>query len=282
MAGAATTGVLVGVLGGAVQALADERALAVAVGAAGCVLLLADLGLLGLRTPTLRRQTGSTWYRELGARTAWALWGFDLGLGFSTIRLSSLYWLMVLCVAAFVTPVLAPLVLAFYGLGLGVAFAAAVIAQRVAPASETPGLGLLRVARPVRLASDALLGIGFDRDRPDLGSAVVVGDLAAADVAGEPICVVTRITFGTWWSLPGAVRRFRRLRRVGRWTIPGPGRRAPADPGDATLLIVSLWQDELALLQFTTLDSHVKAVRWTIRKQGRSGRESFGSRGPRR
>jgi hypothetical protein len=88
------------------------------------------------------------------------LWGFDLGLGFSTIRLSSLYWLMVLFVAAFVSPVLAPLVVALYGLGLGVAFAAAVVAQkRFSPSATPPGLGLLRAARPVRLASDAFLGL---------------------------------------------------------------------------------------------------------------------------
>ncbi len=160
VAGGAVTGSLVGVLGALVQALAGEDVLAVLVGAAGCVLLLADLGFLGLRTPTLRRQTSSTWYRKRGPRAVWPLWGFDLGLGFSTIRLSSLYWLMVLFVAAFVSPVLAPLVFALYGLGLGIAFAAAVVVQtrRVSPASS-PGLGLLRVARPVRLASDALLGL---------------------------------------------------------------------------------------------------------------------------
>ena len=134
--------------------------LVVAVGVAGCALLLADLGLLGLRTPTLRRQTGSTWYHKRGPRAVWLFWGFDLGLGFTTIRLSSLYWLLVLFVAAFVSPVFAPLVFALYGLGLGIAFAAAVVAQarRVSPASS-PGLGLLRAARPVRLASDAFLGL---------------------------------------------------------------------------------------------------------------------------
>jgi hypothetical protein len=158
--GAAATGSLIGVLGGAAQALAGEHVRAVAVGLAGCALLLADLGILGLRTPTLRRQTCSTWYRERGARAAWPLWGFDLGLGFSTIRLSSLYWLMVLFVAAFVSPVLAPLVLVSYGLGLGVAFAAAVIAQtRSTPSAATsPGLGLLAAAGRVRLASVAFLG----------------------------------------------------------------------------------------------------------------------------
>jgi hypothetical protein len=158
--GAATTGAVTGVLAGLAQGLAGESVRAVAVGVAGCVLLLADLGALGLRTPTLRRQTCSTWYRERGPGTAWPLWGFDLGLGFSTIRLSSLYWLMVLFVAAFVPPVLAPLALAFYGLGLGVAFAAAVVAQtwRTPSPSGSPGLGLLRAAGTVRLASVAFLG----------------------------------------------------------------------------------------------------------------------------
>ena len=97
----------------------------------------------------------------------------------------------------------------------------------------------------------------------------MVSDVAAAPTSvEEPICVVTKITFGRWWSLPGAILRFRRLRRIGRRTIPGLlevhlriGRRA-------TLTFISLWQDELALLQFTTLESHVNAVRWTIRKEG--------------
>ena len=39
--------------------------------------------------------------------------------------------------------------------------------------------------------------------------------------------------------------------------------------GKATLLFISLWQDELALVQFTTLEAHVNTVRWTIRKQGK-------------
>jgi hypothetical protein len=158
--GAAITGAVIGVVAAAAQGLAGDQVRAVTVGVAGCVLLLADLGFFGLRTPTLRRQTCSTWYRELGPGTAWPLWGFDLGLGFSTIRLSSLYWLTVLFVAAFVSPVFAPLVLAFYALGLAVAFAAAVVVQAWSSPSETvaPGLGLLGAAGQIRLASVAFLG----------------------------------------------------------------------------------------------------------------------------
>jgi hypothetical protein len=87
-------------------------------------------------------------------------------------------------------------------------------------------------------------------------------------VVGEPVCVVTRITFGSWRSLPGAILRFRRLRRTGRRTIPGLIDAHLHLRGKATLMFVSLWEDELALLQFTTLEAHVNAVRWTIRKEG--------------
>jgi hypothetical protein len=157
VAGAALTGVLVGVLALAFQSVAGEGVRAVVVGVAGCVLLLVDLAL---RTPTLRRQTCSTWYRERGPRFAWPVWGFDLGLGFSTIRLSSLYWFMVLFVAAFVPPALVPLVLVFYGLGLAVVVFAAVVAQAWSTPTPTasPGLGLLVAAGRVRLVSVAFLG----------------------------------------------------------------------------------------------------------------------------
>lgn len=84
----------------------------------------------------------------------------------------------------------------------------------------------------------------------------------------EPVCVVTKITFGRWRALPGAILRFRRLHRIGRRTVPGLVDAHVRVRGGATLLIVSLWQDELALLRFTTLEAHVKAVRWTIRNKG--------------
>ena len=55
---------------------------------------------------------------------------------------------------------------------------------------------------------------------------------------------------------------------MGRRTIPGLVEVHVRVRRRATLLIVSVWQNELALLQFTTLEAHVNAVRWTIRKQG--------------
>jgi hypothetical protein len=78
----------------------------------------------------------------------------------------------------------------------------------------------------------------------------------------EPVCVVTRITFGNWRSVPGAIRRFRRLQRLGRKEIPGLVDAHVRVGRGATVTITSLWQDELALIRFTTLEAHVQAVRW--------------------
>lgn len=86
--------------------------------------------------------------------------------------------------------------------------------------------------------------------------------------AEEPVCVVTRIQFGRWLSIPGAFRRFRKLHRIGRREIPGLVETHVRIRSGATLLIVSIWENELALIRFTTLDAHVNAVRWTIRQRG--------------
>ena len=84
----------------------------------------------------------------------------------------------------------------------------------------------------------------------------------------EPVCVVTRITFAKWRSVPGAIRRFRRLQRLGGKEIPGLVEAHVRVGRGATVTIVSLWQDELALIRFTTLEAHVQAVRWTISHKG--------------
>ena len=85
----------------------------------------------------------------------------------------------------------------------------------------------------------------------------------------EPVCVITRIEFPSWLPVLGALRRFRRLRRLGHRTVPGLVDSHVRIRGGATLLFYSLWETELALIQFTTLTAHVKAVRWMIDKRGR-------------
>jgi hypothetical protein len=97
---------------------------------------------------------------------------------------------------------------------------------------------------------------------------VVANGTAPVLSPDEPLCVVTRIELGRWWVLPWAIRRFRRLRRIGRREIPGLVEAHFRIGRGATLMFISVWRDELSLVQFTTLEAHVNAVRWTIRQRG--------------
>jgi hypothetical protein len=47
------------------------------------------------------------------------MWGFDLGLGFTTVRVASLYWAVLLAVLLLASPAAGALVLGAYGLALG-------------------------------------------------------------------------------------------------------------------------------------------------------------------
>jgi hypothetical protein len=50
----------------------------------------------------------------------WAvlLWGIDLGLGFTTIRVASLYWIVTLVVIVQSSPLIGAMILSAYGLAL--------------------------------------------------------------------------------------------------------------------------------------------------------------------
>lgn len=84
----------------------------------GIALALCDLGVGGARTPTLRRQTQPLWWYTLGHVGAMFLWGLDLGLGFTTIRVASLYWAIALVVFTFASPLAGALVFGGYGVAL--------------------------------------------------------------------------------------------------------------------------------------------------------------------
>jgi hypothetical protein len=111
----AALGALLGLLGGLLPSLATPAALIV-LGAAGVALAFRDLRG---RTPTLRRQTDPVWWRTRGHFKAAFLWGFDLGLGFTTIRVASLFWIVLLAILLLGSPAAGAGVLALYGLALG-------------------------------------------------------------------------------------------------------------------------------------------------------------------
>lgn len=111
-------GALLGLLGILLLPHASMLPALVLVGVTGAFLALADLGVGGTRTSTLRRQTCPAWWRRFGRARAVLLWGIDLGLGFTTVRVASLYWVVVMLVIVLASPVAGMIILGCYGLGL--------------------------------------------------------------------------------------------------------------------------------------------------------------------
>jgi hypothetical protein len=111
-------GLLLGMLGAAL--IPGNRSWLVLIGVALLGLLMAagDFQIGGLRTCTLRRQTRRIWWDVFGPGGAMLLWGLDLGLGFTTIRVASLYWVVACVVIALASPQIGALVLGAYGLAI--------------------------------------------------------------------------------------------------------------------------------------------------------------------
>ncbi|GEM_PF-1748039 len=120
--GATTSSALFGSFLGAIGSLIVPSIwfaqLVVIVAIFGLLITLSDFQIAGLRTPTTTRQTCSTWWALLGQRQAMVLWGLDLGLGFTTIRVASLYWVVLLVIIILSSPLLGAIILCSYGLGL--------------------------------------------------------------------------------------------------------------------------------------------------------------------
>lgn len=84
----------------------------------GLFMSLCDFQVGGMRTLTFGRQTCRWWWNTLGPFWAVLLWGIDLGLGFTTIRVASLYWVVALMVVVMSSPLLGAAILGAYGLAI--------------------------------------------------------------------------------------------------------------------------------------------------------------------
>ncbi len=84
----------------------------------GVALALSDLGIGGTKTLTTRRQTCPVWWHTPGRSRAIFLWGVDLGLGFTTIHVASLYWIVILTVFVLASPLAGATILCGYGCAL--------------------------------------------------------------------------------------------------------------------------------------------------------------------
>lgn len=116
VAGGSLVGAVAGLVGAAFPRLSTHDALLVVAAVGLGVALLDGRG----RTPTLRRQTRPHWWRIYGPNQAALMWGLDLGLGFTTIRVASLYWAVLVAVVLLASPASGALVFAAYGLAIGV------------------------------------------------------------------------------------------------------------------------------------------------------------------
>lgn len=108
------------------------------VGGVGVILALCDLGVAGAKTPTLRRQTCPVWWRTLGKTRTMLLWGIDLGLGFSTIRVAALYWVVALMVIALASPLTGATILSSYGLALALNLCFGVVVLEIISGTPPP------------------------------------------------------------------------------------------------------------------------------------------------
>lgn len=153
LASSAILGFLLGLVGAMIPPLAP-LAFGVVVAVAAAVLGLADFGRAGLRTPTLRRQTRAHWFWRFGTTRASFLWGLDLGAGITTIRVASLYWVVLLVVVLIGTPLTGALVLASYGIALGAHIAIATFA--ISPTVRLNKIAL-HTTEPIRYALGGIL-----------------------------------------------------------------------------------------------------------------------------
>jgi len=145
VASSAALGTFLGLLGTwLVPGQWNSLALAI-VGGIGMLLALCDLGVGGTKTPTLRRQTCPVWWRTLGQARAMFLWGMDLGLGFSTIRIASLYWMVVLVVFALASPLTGAVILSGYGLALALNLCIGVLSFRAASGKTSASIRALQL-----------------------------------------------------------------------------------------------------------------------------------------
>ncbi len=140
-----------------IRPVLPERFWWFAIAGLAIVLAIADLGIGGLRTPGLRRQTYSWWWHTMGPTKAWLAWGAHLGVGVATIRVSSVYWLVVATVIVLAPVATGPVILGSYSIGLAAGVAAAVIANRLLNLKDGGARALLRSGPAIGVASGVLL-----------------------------------------------------------------------------------------------------------------------------
>ncbi|MEM7287161.1 MAG: hypothetical protein AAF480_12475 [Actinomycetota bacterium] len=120
IAGGAATGVVAGTVGAVAFLWLDAEAGLLVLAIAAAIGLAADLGLAGLRVPSMHRQVNEDWLTTYRGWVYGAGFGFQLGLGFATIVATSTVWLTFIAAAMTGSFVRAVLLGALFGFARGV------------------------------------------------------------------------------------------------------------------------------------------------------------------
>jgi hypothetical protein len=138
IAGAAA-GASVGLIGhlGLGESAMTGRAAAVA--GIGIALGLQQVGLLGLPTLQMSRQTSKQWREALGAVGAATAWGIDLGSGLTTYVIYAAYWLLPIAAVARGDVIYGVVLLGVFGCARALSVVAASLMSR--DAARVPLIG---------------------------------------------------------------------------------------------------------------------------------------------
>jgi hypothetical protein len=155
--GAILVGATVGLLGSVVMKSQWQSPALLSVAIIGMVFALSDFEVGGLHTLTFRRQTCPVWWRDFGPLLATVLWGFDLGLGFSTIRVASLYWIVLLVIFILASPMRGAAILVGYGLALSLNLGIGIIGLGWSSGTNAAHIQALLLLRPLKVILGTLL-----------------------------------------------------------------------------------------------------------------------------
>jgi len=97
---ATVVGATLGLLGRWLGQLLPREEPFLVVGVLSLVLVVRELGWISFPLPSRRRQTERTWANQFGFRAAAIMWGFDIGLGFSTWVQYGGFWMVVAVILA--------------------------------------------------------------------------------------------------------------------------------------------------------------------------------------
>jgi hypothetical protein len=157
--GSSLIGASLGAAGVLIRPVMGPRPSLLVIAGIAAALAIADFRIAGLRTPGLGRQTCSWWWKTKGPTMAWFAWGVDLGLAIASVRVTSIYWLVVAMVMVLIPFAAAPLVLAGYAAGLTLGIAAAAVMSRMWNLEDGGARALMRSRHFVGAVSGVLLTV---------------------------------------------------------------------------------------------------------------------------